>query len=195
MPPKRPPRRGKKYGLPGQPALAEVALKDIRRAHSLVERGDHANAAQLFERQARDAGDRGIYLSSAHLYLQAGRAKLLAGETKDGEYLLRQGMTILADHMDPRRLALSGNQLAADLLSMGRDHLAEELSSWLKQTLDAIQPVPVEIADNQPGQAWIPIQCPHCNAVLRPADIEREPQAVREVCVYCASLINNKEMF
>ena len=188
MPPKRPSRRGKKQGLPGAPALAKFALKDVRRAHSLVERGDHTNAAQLFERQARDAADRGIYLPAAHLYLQAGRAKLLAGETKASEQLLLQGLGILADRLNPDRLALSSEQLIQDLLNMGQSQLAVDLRNWLEQALNVNQTGPVVGAGDLPARTKFSIRCPHCNAILRPADIEAW-DAVRDLCVYCGSLI------
>jgi hypothetical protein len=193
MPPKRPPRRGKKHGLPGSPALAEVALKDIRRAHSLVERGDHENAAHLFERQARDAADRGIYLPAAHLFLQAGRARLLAGETSTSGLLLRKGLGILAERVNSRRLMISGNQLIEDLLSMGDGQLAVDLRGWLGQILE-INPLPsISVLENLPARTKLRIRCPHCYAILRPADIE-SGDAGQEVCVYCGSLIDDQEM-
>jgi hypothetical protein len=193
MPPRRPPRRGKKHSLPGAPALAEIALKDVRRAHGLIEKGDHANAAQLFERQARDAADRGIYLPAAHLYLQAGRARLLAGETEAGKELLHQGLGILANHLNTQRLAISANQLMDDLFMMRQDTLAGDLSKWLKQTLKADLFAPDDGAKDTPVRSGRPIQCPRCNAILRYADIA-PMDAVRAICVYCGSLIDGEEI-
>jgi hypothetical protein len=193
MPPRRPPRRGKKHSLPGAPALAEIALKDVRRAYSLVERGDHANAAQLFERQARDAADRGIFMPAAHLYLQAGRARLLAGETEAAQELLYQGLGILADHLDVQRLTMSANQLIDDLLRMGQDTLAGDVHTWLKHALKTDLVAVDDGAKDTPARGRRPTQCPRCNAILRNADIVPW-NSVRGICVYCGSLIDVEEI-
>ncbi len=185
MPPRRPPRRGKTHGLPGEPALAEVALKDLRRAHKLMERGEHANAAVLFERQARDAGDRGHLLPSAHLHLQGGRARLMAGETETGEYHLRQGLEILSRGADPQRLAKSGNLLVGDLARLGFDKLAGEIKEFLERELEKHLPGAFTGLETTPSPPAF--KCSKCGAILRVEDIEtgdsRSP-----VCVYCGSL-------
>jgi hypothetical protein len=190
MPPKHPPRRGRKHGLPGAPALAEVALKDLRRAHNLVERGDHGNAAQLFERQARESADVGIFLPAAHLYLQAGRAKLLEGETKIAELLLLQGLEILYEYVNQKRLALSGNQVINDLLNLGHNQLAVDVRSWLEQALENNPDLISGILNDLPDRTMPPIRCLHCNAILRQADIEQW-ETGRDVCVFCGSLIES----
>lgn len=188
MPPRHPPRRGKTHGLPGAPALAEIALKDLRRAHSLMGRGEHANAAQLFERQARDAGDRGLYIPSAHLHLQAGRARLLAGETEAGANHLRQGLMILEQKGKPRRLALSGSLIMHDLENLGLSALAKELREWLEQALEAHPDAAANHTQESPSRSGLPVSCSKCSAVLRAEDIERGDKGSR-VCVYCGSLI------
>jgi hypothetical protein len=186
MPPRRPPRRGKSHGRPGTPALAEVALKDLRRAHALMERGEHANAAVLFERQARDAGDRGLFLPAAHLYLQAGRARLLAGDTEAGKRHLYQGLRVLADGGDLHRLARSGSLLEIDLAQMGYARLAEEIKEFLVQELRNFSGT-VPIPETTPSALLF--QCSKCGAVLRNDDIE-PGESRKPVCVYCGSLVN-----
>jgi hypothetical protein len=184
MPPRRPPRRGKSHGLPGTPALDDIALKDLRRAHSLMERGEHANAAVLFERQARDAGDRGLYLPAAHLCLQAGRARFLAGETEAGEARIHQGMDILAKNSNPLRLAKSGGLLMQDLSRLGQETLAEDVKQYLEQEL---KNHPESVAVPEALSPGLPFKCLKCNAILRPEDLE--PIGNRDqVCVYCGSL-------
>jgi hypothetical protein len=188
MPPRRPPRRGKKHGHPGAPALAGVALKDIRRANTLMERGEHANAAQLFERQARDAGDRGLHLQSAHLHLQAGRARLLAGEVDTGADHLRLGLKVLSERGKPRRLALSGNLLLNDLENLGQVQLEQELRNWLEQSLADHPDAGANLTQGSSERVPLPIKCSKCGAILRGEDIERW-DAGSLVCLYCGSLI------
>lgn len=189
MPPRRPPRRGKRQSLPGVPALSQVAIKDVRRAHMLFERGEHGNAAQLFEQQARDAADRGIFLPAAHLYLQAGRARLLGGDTFSSEQLLRYGLILLADRTSPDRLALSLNQLLTDLRGLGQGELEIKLHTWIENEYKLqIQEIS-ESDNNSPVPLKVPMQCFSCRAFLRPADIEFL-DTVRGVCVFCGSLID-----
>jgi hypothetical protein len=193
MPLKRPPRRGRKHSLASTPALGAAALKDVRRAHNLIERGDHENAAHLFEHQARDAADHGKYLAAAHLFLQGGRARLLAGETKISELLLRQGLEILTKQANPKRLKLSSDQLIEDLLRIGQAQLAEYLRSLIEQASTAKQTTGLDIVDHPQPKGKFRTQCPHCNAILRPADIEPW-DAAGNVCVYCGNLIADEEI-
>lgn len=191
MPPRRPPRRGKRQSTPGTPALSQVALKDVRRAHKLFERGEHSNAAQLFEQQARDAADRGIFLPAAHLYLQAGRAHLLCGDIFLSEQLMRDGLRFLADRTDPDRLASSAIQLVSDLRGLGQEELETKLRTWVlnEYKLD-IQEIK-GIKQISPVQQRVPAHCSSCSAYLRPADIESLETGL-EVCVYCGSLIDRE---
>jgi hypothetical protein len=185
MPPRRPPRRGKSYGLPGAPALAEAALKDLRRAHTLMERGEHANAAVLFERQARDAGDRGFSMPAAHLHLQAGRARVLAGESEAGAKNVQRGLEILTETGERQRLAKSGSLLVKDLARLGQDRLTEEVKKFLDLKLD----YPLEdLMAQETVSSTLPIKCPKCWAVLRAEDIESRGRR-GPVCVYCGSLL------
>ena len=183
MPPRRPPRRGKTHGLPGAPALAEVALKDLRRAHALMERGEHANAAVLFERQARDAGDRGLLLPAAHLSLQAGRARLLAGEIEVGRQHLHQGLEILSNREDLQRLEKSGSLLIKDLTSLGQDQLAEQVKEFLGQVFENHSGIE---ANTDTAHPFIPYKCQKCGAFLRAEDLETG-DSQSTVCVYCGS--------
>jgi hypothetical protein len=183
MPPKRLHQKGRKRGLPGIPALALAALKDVRRAHSLLEKGQHENAAQLFERQARDAADRGKHLPAAHLYLQAGRARLLTGDTTASEQLLYEGLGILAASADRRRLALSGNQFIEDLENLGQDQLALDVRAWLEQTLELNPGAVVGVSDASDARTRPSIQCPQCQAFLRPADIEQWETWCSHLCI------------
>jgi DNA-directed RNA polymerase subunit RPC12/RpoP len=163
-----------------------VALKDLRRAHTLMERGEHANAAVLFERQAREAGDRGLYLPAAHLFLQAGRARLLAGESAAGEGHLRQGLEILANIGDHRRMSRSGSLLVKDLVRMAQDRLAEEVRMFVKQALEKL---PAAAVAPESAPAHVPYKCMQCGAILRAEDIEPGDSG-SPVCVYCGSLAN-----
>ena len=189
MPPRRPPRRGKRQSAPGTPALSQVALKDVRRAHKLFERGEHSNAAQLFEQQARDAADRGIFLPAAHLYLQAGRTRMLSGDIFSSEQLMRDGLRLLADRTDPDRLALSAIQLGTDLRGLGQGELETKLLTWVENEykLD-IQEI-IRSKKISPVQQRVPPRCSSCSAYLRSADIESLDTG-QEVCVYCGSLID-----
>ena len=189
MPPGRPPQRGKRQTLPGTPALAKVSLKDVRRAHQLFERGEHSNAAQLFEQQARYAADRGIFLPAAHLYLQAGRARLLGGDPDSSETLLRDGLRLLAERTNPGRFATSLKQLSLDLLNLGHGELETKLSTWIDETLKLNIREVARSSQKPPIKLRVPLHCSSCSAFLRSADIETVDTGL-DVCVYCGSLID-----
>src|SRR5512139_107272 len=70
--------------------------RTLRRAHHLLETGEHGNAAVLFDELALHARDRNLIEIAPFLFLQGGRAHLLAGQAQAGERDLWEGLDLLA---------------------------------------------------------------------------------------------------
>src|SRR5512136_640674 len=68
--------------------------QDLQRANRLMEIGDFANAAILYENLARKVHDFSRPRQAGHLYVQAARARLLAGQVKPGLETLEHGLSI-----------------------------------------------------------------------------------------------------
>ena len=87
---------GRRCGHGPDPRLEAHARQDLQRANRLMEIGDFDNAAILYEKLARKVHDIERPRQAAHLYVQAARARILAGQVKPGLDILEQGLSIFA---------------------------------------------------------------------------------------------------
>jgi hypothetical protein len=165
-----------------------AAQRMLRRAHQLMEQGNHKDAAEIFERLARGAEDRGMMKHAPHLYMQAGRANLLCGNEKKGQDLLNHGMQILAKAQRWPALARSGKRIVDELKQLGHPEMADEISVWLTATL----PEPLESYQQvvQPNKQ-LPLKCPNCGGALRPDEVEYLDASTGE-CPYCGSAVRGE---
>jgi hypothetical protein len=166
--------------IEGRPRVA------LKRAHRLMEVGDHANAAVIFERLAREGLDLGYVRQAPFLLLQAGRSRLLAGQDQAGAALLREGLALLAAAGRWRALRTAGARLVQELRILGKTGLADEISAWLETTLPAAD-------ETAPAHAQaslrLPASCPHCGAPSRPDELEWLSQT-SVACSYCGGIIS-----
>jgi len=165
--------------------VGPAAQKLLRRGHQLLENGDHSGAAQIFERLARGAEDRGMLRHAPNLYLQAARANLLSGKQKEGGDLIYCGLNIFATNKHWPALARAGSRVTIELKQLGHQELAGEISKWLSNNL----PEPLEsYPKTQPQKAQLPLKCPSCGGALRPDEIEYLDSTTGE-CPYCGSSV------
>jgi hypothetical protein len=149
----------------------------------MMEKGEHTQALAIFERLARAVHDRGMIRPAANLYLQAGRASLLAGETGRGESFLMEGLGIFSTEKRWPALARTGKRLIDETNQHGHSEIAEKIKLWLDKTL----PKPLE-SYAQPKQPikQLPLKCPSCGGALRPNEVEMLDEVTGE-CPYCGS--------
>ncbi len=184
-PPMRP-RPGRTRHNPASPRPTHGrAHKALQRAHRLMESGDYTNAADMFERLARGAHDRGMLRQAPRLYLQAGKANILAGNLERGGDMLRQGLNIIAGAQRWMYLHQAGSRVVAELTEWGHSALAAEFEQWLEQTL------PADTASYQPAgspaqRPQLPLHCPSCGGPIRSDEIDWLDATTAE-CPYCGS--------
>ena len=165
--------------------VGPAAQKLLRRGHQLLEKGEHTRAAEIFERLARGAEDRGMLRHAPNLYLQAARANLLSGKQKEGTDLIYCGLNILAGGKRWPALARAGRRVITEIEELGHQELAGEISKWLSSNL----PKPLEsYPQTQPQKAQLPLKCPSCGGALRPDEVEYLDSTTGE-CPYCGSAI------
>jgi len=177
-----PMRRRRPMGPPPQQNRAHRALQ---RAHRQMENGDYANAADIFERLGRAAHDRGILRQAPRLYLQAGRAYMLAGATEKGGDLLRQGLNIFVEGQHWPQLHRSGQRVVDELEQWGHSDLAKEFDEWLNSTLPEKSEA-YQRAAAATSRPQLPIHCPSCGGPIRADDVEWLDATTAE-CPYCSS--------
>lgn len=156
----------------------------LQRASRLMAAGDFPAAAEAFEMLARGAEAR-MHPRAPHLYLQAGRARILAGQVEAGMADLKRGLALFAAAQRWPELHHAGWRAVAELGARGLQPQADEIAAYLKQTLP-----PLPDADLTPvspsRKAVLPTHCPSCGGPLRPDEAEWLDEVTAE-CPFCGS--------
>jgi hypothetical protein len=160
----------------------------LLRANRLMEIGDFANAAALFEKLARTANDSGQVRQAAHLYVQAARARILGGQVKPAQDLFKQGLSAFAqaDLWEP--FDRVGNRVVAELRQHNQPQAADDLAGWM-QSLWQNRPSPSAPAESKASSPRsLPLKCTFCGATVRPDEVEWIDEGHAE-CDYCGSTL------
>ena len=155
----------------------------LQEANLAFDKGEYGLAAELFERIAESADARGGPRAPL-FHLQAGRARMLAGQTALGLPSLKRGLSLLAQRKQFPRLHRTGMRVIAELNERGLRSESADIAAWLKPMLP-----PMPDMDTQPLPAIKPIlptHCPQCGAALRPDEVEWLDNVTAE-CGYCGS--------
>ena len=165
----------------------------LANAFRLMESGNFPEAADAFERLAQDASSRGIPQRAAHLYLQSGRAYLLANQFEHGIILIRHGLNLLAEIQHWSALESNGQSAISELRKLGQIQAADEIQRWLKSNMrDHLEALSISreetVSRSKPPN--IPEKCPFCGGTIRPNDVERLDDNSVE-CPYCGSTVKS----
>ncbi len=165
----------RRMGMPNIPPL-------LQQANQLMAAGDHENAAIAFKDLAQRAEER-FPQRAPILYMEAGHAAILSGQTKIGIAHLRRGLTLLSSQGRFARMQALGQRAIEELKARNLNAEAEEIASLLNGNL------PKEIQTEQTPlskKPVLPTHCPSCSAPVRPNEIEWLDDVTAE-CDYCGS--------
>jgi hypothetical protein len=160
--------------------LAQDVPPVLQEANFAFDKGEYGRAGELFERLAETAAARGGPRAPL-FYLQAGRARILAGQTSLGMPSLKRGLELLAQRGQFPRLQQAGKRVIAELNERGLKNEAAEIETWLK-TVSPSTPT-YETSLKRPV---LPTHCPACGAAMRPDEVEWLDEVTAE-CAYCGS--------
>jgi hypothetical protein len=152
----------------------------LQEANMAFEKGEYGRAAERFEQIARGADGRGGPRAPL-FYLQAGRARVLAGQSALGMFSLKRGLEILAERRQFERLHQAGTRTVAELNVHGLKDEAVAIEVLLKSILPDVPTI--ESPAKRPS---LPTHCPQCGAPLRPDEVEWLDDVTGE-CGYCGS--------
>jgi hypothetical protein len=175
----------RRFNRPLRRALQPDVHPLLRRANELLAAGNFVAAAQDYEQLARGAQVRSLP-RDAQFFLQAGRCRILAGQTLAGMADLKQGLTIIADRGNWRHLADAGQRIVAELDQRGLTVEAAEIEAWLKQTIPAS--FAAGLSDSPAKKLVLPTSCPTCGGPLRSDEVEWADEATAE-CPYCGGAV------
>jgi hypothetical protein len=169
-------------------AFAREVPPILQEANLAFEKGEFGRAAQLFEQIARTADARSGPRAPL-FHLQAGRARILAGQSSLGMPSLKRGLELLAGQRRFLRLQRAGRHLIAELSVRGLRNEAAEIESWLNPFSPSM---PVMDENETPmKRPVLPTHCPSCGAAMRPDEVEWLDEVSAE-CAYCGSPVREE---
>ncbi len=169
-------RDRRKEFAPGIPPI-------LQEANLAFDKGEYGRAAQLFERIAEPADARNGPRAPL-FHLQAGRARVLAGQVALGIPSLKRGLELLAQRKQLQRLHHMGIRTITELNERGFKSEAEEIEIWLKTLLPSMPSFETQTPPAK--KPVLPTHCPSCGAPLRPDEVEWLDDVTAE-CGYCGS--------
>ena len=159
----------------------------LLQANEMLENGDYKNAAKSFHTLANSAEERFPH-RAPFLYIEAGRAAILGGETKPGLADLRRGLAILSDQRRFNRVQILGQRIVNELQVRGLKAEAEEIASLVSGNLPNTYPDKNSQPEKRPV---LPTHCPSCGAAVKPDEAEWLDEITAE-CSYCGSPIRDE---
>jgi hypothetical protein len=161
----------------------------LQRANALLAKGNYSAAAEAFEKLAHAAlSRRGP--RAPMFFLQAGRARILNGQTSLGVENFKQCLSIFASQAQWPRLQHVGQRTVMELNERGFSAEAKELEEFLKSRLPAGY-VPPPQPPAPARKPVLPTHCPACGAGLRPDEVEWLDEVTAE-CAYCGSPVRGE---
>ena len=183
-----PPRRfppGERRPVKAHPMLV--------RANRLFQNGKYEESAALYLNFAKGAVDRNLPRAPI-LFLQAGKAYLIAEKTDDGMRAIWRGLKILADKNREQDLLQFGKRSVNILNELGLSEQANEVDEWLQKTLPNYNGDSGEIIDFSKKREEIvmfPTICPACGGRVHPDEVRKIDSKTLE-CSFCGSLIQTE---
>jgi hypothetical protein len=164
-------------------SLAHEVPPILQEANFVFSKGEYGRAAELFERIAEGADARGGPRAPLFL-LQAGRARIYAGQTKLGMPSLKRGLELLAERKQFQRLQGVGQRVIAELNARGLSSEVTDIEILLKTHLPANSIVETQATPTK--KPILPTHCPSCGAAVKPDEVEWLDEITAE-CGYCGS--------
>jgi hypothetical protein len=158
----------------------------LQRANQLMAAGNYPAAAEAFEQLGRGAAARGGP-RAPHFFLQAGRARLLAGQVPAGMALLEQGLVMFATQNRLPELQRAGLRVVSELKGRGLTVEVAQIEELLARSFPG--GIPAAVPGAAPAQKPVlPTNCAGCGGPLRSDEVEWI-DAVTAECPFCGSAV------
>ena len=168
-------------------SLAQEVPPVLQEANFAFDKGEYGRAAELFEQIAQVADARGGPRAPL-FHLQAGRSRILAGQTVLGMPSLKRGLELLKQGRYFLRLHRSWRRIIADLTERGLMKEASEIEAWFKAELP---PAPKLDESETTKHPVLSTHCSSCGAAVKPDEVEWLDDITAE-CGYCGSPVREE---
>ena len=180
---RRRPLRRRRPGV--VPPRRQAAIERLQRANQLMAEESYSEAGRIFEELA--AGALKMRLPrTPQLFLQAGNAFIKAGENEHGIELLRNGIQLMGQMGQYRRLPIVAQRVLNELKSMGLDKEHKILESEIQQ-IPSQKGLSLSMESHQ-NKPRLPGKCPQCGGTVHPNEIEWIDDRTAS-CDYCGSIL------
>lgn len=169
--------------------LAQDVPPILQEANFNFDKGEYGRAGELFEQIAQTADARGGPRAPI-FYLQAGRARIFAGQTKLGLPSLKRGLELFAQRGQLHKLQRFSQQVLVELRSRGLNNEATEIEAWLKNMAPSLPAI--DAAPTSARRPILPTHCPSCGAALKPDEVDWLDDVTAE-CAYCGSPVRESD--
>ena len=160
----------------------------LQRANQLLAQGDFNGAAAAFEQLAQAAEGRNGPRAPM-FFAQAGRARLLAGQSAQGVAHLKHGLSLLAARAQWDQFQRAGQRAIAGLNQHGLSAEAKEIEAYVASNLPkGFTPPAIQTPARKP---ILPTHCPSCGGAVRPDEVEWLDEMTAE-CDYCGSPVRGE---
>jgi hypothetical protein len=151
-----------------------------------MESENYSRAGIIFEELGVAAIGRGIP-RAPQLFLQAGRAQLLAGAATHGTDLLIKGTRIMSKMGQADRLPIVSRRILSELHEFSMDQEYRMFESELRRLLSELD---LKIAHNNrvESHSKLPSKCPYCGGKIHPDEVDWHNN-YSATCDYCGSFV------
>ena len=157
----------------------------LQEANLAFDKGEYGRAAELFEQIAQGADARDGPRAPL-FHLQAGRARIYAGQTALGMPSLKRGLQLLVQRRQIPRFHQAAQRVLFELKEGGLLKEAAEIESVLSSNSPSVSVQAMENESTSAKRPLLPTHCPHCGAALRSDEVEWPDESTAE-CAYCGS--------
>ena len=181
----RPMRPWRRALMQTNPLLAQAVM----RANRLMANGKPGQAAQIYERLAQEAEQRGLAKPAANAHAQAAHAYTAA---KNEQAALTHARTALNQFLQLNLLERAPRFLTNITQRMRDNGLAAAADALQKEFSDKVKALGAQsnAASSQRGR--LPSKCPHCAAPARTDEVDWIDANSAE-CIYCGGVIQTQE--
>ena len=152
----------------------------LQEANMAFEKGEYGRAAERYDKLARVADARGGPRAPL-LLLQAGRARVYAGQASLGLPSIKRGLELLTERGQLNRVYQAGTKAIAELKERGLEDEATSIEIYLGIVLPKNF-----LAQPEVKHPILPTHCPSCGAPLHTNEVEWLDNITAE-CGYCGS--------
>jgi len=161
-------------------------LQRLKLAHKLMESEKYSQAGIIFEELGVAAISRGIP-RAPQLFLQAGRAQVLAGAATHGTDLLIKGTRLMSKMGQTDRLPIVSRRILSELRESSMDQEYRILENEFRRLLSELD---LKIAHNNrvESHSRLPSKCPYCGGTINPDEVDWINNH-SATCDYCGSVV------